>query len=80
MRLEACEQAYGRSQASQQVPVDAYAFGMANAVLNGLSESARQAGLDGTTHDLTYALTRALEIPDAVQRWRKGERLFDTPK
>lgn len=80
VRLEACEQAYGRSQASQQVPVDAYAFVMANAVLNGLSESARQAGLDGTTYDLTYALTRALEIPDAVRRWRKGERLFDTPK
>jgi len=80
VRLEACEQAYGRSQASQQVPVDAYAFVMANAVLNGLSESARQAGLDGTTYDLTYALTRVLEIPDAVQRWRKGERLFDTPK
>jgi Fe-S-cluster containining protein len=80
VRLEACEQAYGRSQSPQPVPVDAYAFVMGNAVLNGLSESATQAGLDGTTYDLTYALARALEIPDAVQRWRKGERLFDTPK
>jgi len=50
------------------VPVDAYAFVMGNAVLNGLSESATQAGLDGTTYDLTYALARALEITDAVQR------------
>jgi Fe-S-cluster containining protein len=78
VRLEACEQAYGRSQSSQQVPVDAYAFVMGNAVLNGLSESAAQAGLDGTTYDLTYALARVLEIPDAVQRWRNGERLFET--
>ena len=80
VRLEACEQAYGRSQSPQRVPVDAYAFVMGNAVLNGLSESATQAGLDGTTYDLTYALARALEIPDAVQRWWKGERLFDTPQ
>jgi hypothetical protein len=80
VRLAACEQAYGRSQSSQQVPVDAYAFVMGNAVLTGLSESATQAGLDGTTYDLTWALARALEIPDAVQRWRKGERLFDTSK
>ncbi len=80
VRLEACEQAYGRSQSSQQVPVDAYAFVMGNAVLTGLSESATQAVFDGTTYDLTWALARALEIPDAVQRWRKGERLFDTPK
>lgn len=78
VRLEACEQAYGRSQSAQQVPVDAYAFVMGNAVLNGLSESAAQAGLDGTSYDLTYALARALEIPDAVQRWRNGDRLFGT--
>jgi len=78
VRLEACEQGYGHSQSSQPVPVDAYAFAMGNAVLNGLSESATQTGLDGTTHDLTSALARALEIPDAIQRWRKGERLFET--
>jgi hypothetical protein len=53
--------------------VDTYAFIVGNAVLNGLSDSATQAGLDGGSYDLTYALGRALEMPDAVQRWRNGE-------
>jgi hypothetical protein len=51
---------------------------MGNAVLNGLGDSATHAGLDGASYDLTFALARALEIPDVVQRWRDGERLFDT--
>jgi hypothetical protein len=62
-----------------QVPVDAYAFVMGNAVLNGLSDGATHAGVDGDSYDLTDALARALEIPDVVQRWRNGERLFEAP-
>ena len=76
LRREACEEAYGPGQSPSRVPADAYAFVMGNAVLNGLSDSATQAGLDGTAYDLTSALARALEIPDVVQRWRNGERLF----
>ncbi len=60
-----------------QVPVDAYAFIMGNAVLNGLSDSITHAELDGACYELTHALARALETPDAVRRWRNGERLFD---
>jgi hypothetical protein len=74
---EACEQAYGHSQATGQIPADAYAYVMGNAVLNGLNDSVAQAGLDGASYDLTPALARALGIPDAVKRWRNGERLFD---
>jgi hypothetical protein len=77
LRRESCEQAYGPGQSLNQVPVDAYAFVMGNAVLNGLSESATHAELDGAAYDLTHALARALETPDVVQRWRNGERLFD---
>jgi hypothetical protein len=77
VRLEACEQAYGHSQSTKQVPVDAYAFVMGNAVLNGLSDSTSHAGLDGASYDLTRALSRALDMPDVVQRWSNGERLFD---
>lgn len=80
LRREACEQAYGPGQSLSQVPVDAYAFVMGNAVLNGLSESATHAGLDGVSYDLTYALARALEVPDVVERWRNGERLFDASR
>ena len=77
LRREACEQAYGPDQSLGQVPVDAHAFVIGNAVLNGLSESATHAGLDGGSYDLTFALARVLEIPDVVQRWGNGERLFD---
>ncbi len=77
LRREACEQAYGPGQSPSQVPADAYAFVMGNAVLNGLSDRATHAGLDGAAYDLTSALARALEMPDLVQRWRSGERLFE---
>jgi hypothetical protein len=77
LRREDCEQAYGPGQSPSQVPVDAYAFVMGNAVLNGLSDSIAHAGLDGTSYNLTSALARALEMPNVRQRWRDGERLFE---
>lgn len=77
VRLEPCERAYGHSQSTDQVPVDAYAFVMGNAVLNGLSDSATHIGLDGGSYDLTHALVQVLDTPDVVQRWHNGERLFD---
>lgn len=75
LRREDCEQAYGPGQSPSQVPVDAYAFVVGNAVLNGLSDSVTHAGLDGTSYDLTSALARVLETPNVMQRWRNGERL-----
>jgi len=78
LRRDVCEQAYGHSQSSVQIPADAYAFMMGNAVLSGLRDSTIGAGLDGRTYDLTEALIQVLDMPDAVQRWRDGERLFVT--
>lgn len=78
LRREDCEQAYGHSQSTKQVPADAYALIMGNAVLNGLSDSAAHAGLDGASYELNQALARALDTPDADQRWRNGEQVFDT--
>ncbi len=77
VRLEACEQAYGQSQATTKVPVDTFAFVMGNAVLNGLSDATRNAKLDGGAYELNAALLRALDLSDATLRWRNGERLFD---
>lgn len=80
LRREDCEQAYGPGQSPSQVPVDAYAFVMGNAVLNGLSDSVTHGGLDGTSYDLTSALARALEVPDVMRRWRNGEQLFEASR
>jgi hypothetical protein len=77
LRRDVCEQAYGHSQSSVQIPADAYAFLMGNAVLSGLRDSVASAGLDSRTYDLTEALLQILEQPDAIQRWRNGERLFE---
>ncbi len=77
LRREVCEQSYGHGQSSESIPADAYAFVMGNAVLNGFSDGVKQAGLDGGSYDLSAALMRVLDLPDAVQRWRAGERLFD---
>ena len=77
VRLEACEQAYGQSETTTEVPVDTFAFVMGNAVLNGLSDATQHAELDGGAYELNAALLRALDLPDATLRWRNGERLFD---
>ncbi len=79
LRREACEHAYGYSPSIGQVPADTYAFLMGNAVLNGLSDGVKAIKLDGGSYDLSYALARVLDIPDAVQRWRNGEQLFAEP-
>jgi len=78
LRRDVCEQAYGHSPSPPQIPADAYAFMMGNAVLSGLSDGATRVGLDGRTYDLTEALMQVLDMPDAVQRWRNGERIFAT--
>lgn len=80
LRRDVCEQAYGHSLSPPQIPADAYAFMMGNAVLSGLCDSATCAGLDGRTYDLTEALLQVLDIPGAVQRWRNGERIVAVPK
>ncbi|MBI3757800.1 MAG: YkgJ family cysteine cluster protein [Deltaproteobacteria bacterium] len=76
LRREACEQAYGHDSLIGQVPADAYAFLMGNAVLNGLSDGVKHVKLDGGSYDLSFALAQVLDMPDVVQRWRTGEQLF----
>lgn len=77
LRRDVCEHAYGHSQSSVQIPADAYAFMMGNAVLSGLRDSVTHAGLEGRTYDLTETLLQVLDKPDAMERWRNGERLIE---
>ncbi|MBM4259481.1 MAG: hypothetical protein FJ147_26725 [Deltaproteobacteria bacterium] len=65
LRRDVCEQAYGHSQSSVQIPADAYAHMMGNAVFSGLRDSVTHAGLDGRTYDLTEALLQVLDVPEA---------------
>ena len=44
--------------------------------LVGVREGLRGAGLDDGLYEMHSALVRALEIPDAAERWGRGEKLF----
>ena len=45
-------------------------------VLDGLRAGVTQAGLRGETVELAAALRIALEMPDAIERWLRGEPVF----
>ncbi len=77
LRLTACEHAYGHSPSAQQVPIDAHAFVMGNAVLNGFIDSLTKAGLDGSHYELCQALAQTLEQSDGAQRWQRGEQVVN---
>lgn len=46
--------------------------------LAGLRDSLRKAGLDDGLYEMHSALARALEVPDAAERWARGENVFAT--
>ena len=44
----------------------------------GLSQGLTNAGLDGRQYELNRALVKALSVPDAGERWLRGEAVFET--
>lgn len=42
----------------------------------GFTRALRSAGLDATVYELNSALAKALEVPDAAERWARGESIF----
>ncbi len=71
----ACEVGFYNAQAAV-VPVDPYAFDAGGSVQTGLGAGAVQAGLDGAQYELHSAVSQALEITDAADRWVGGEPVF----
>ncbi len=45
-------------------------------VEQGLTRALKSAGLDDQRYELNSALVKALDTPDAAQRWARGENLF----
>ncbi len=45
----------------------------------GLIQALKSAGLDSNIYELNSALAKALETPDAADRWARGEKVFQTP-
>jgi uncharacterized protein len=72
---EACEVGF-HDPRTPVVPVDPYAFEAGMGVQEGLYDGVKQAGLDGARYELHSAILRALEVPDAAERWINGENVF----
>lgn len=43
----------------------------------GLSQGLTKAGLDGRSYELNRALIQVLDVPDAAERWLRGEPVFE---
>jgi hypothetical protein len=48
----------------------------AQAAGHGLTRAAAALGLESASYELEAAILRALETPDAAERWARGERIF----
>lgn len=72
---EACEAA--SRQPGDPIPLDRPAKVWMMGVSGGLQRALARAKLDANLYELNSAVLRALETPDAVGRWLRGEDVFD---
>ena len=74
---EACETALRRQgDTDGQVPLDLPAKVWAMGVSAALQRAFSGAGLDSNLYELNSAVLQALECPDALRRWLRGEDVF----
>ena len=71
-----CEAAFAADPVTAEVAIDAMVHTMGRGAQAGLSLGASQSGVDGNTYELHSALLRALDTPDAEERWARGEDVF----
>ncbi len=72
----ACEQEFRREFGREPIPVDRFAMLVGLAASAGLAEHCGAAGLDGQFYELSHALLRILDEPDAARRWAEREPVF----
>lgn len=71
-----CEEIFHGDPVTMIPPIDTCAYEAAWDVARGTAEGLRPARLDGNTYELHSILRRALETPEALQRWLQGEDIF----
>ena len=71
-----CEAAFAADPVTANVTIDAIVHTTGRGVQTGLCIGAIRSGLDGRTYELPGALLRALDTPDAEERWARGEDVF----
>lgn len=58
------------------IPVHEGVLSATSGVSYGLLDATEALGLDAARYELASAVLRALEVPDATERWLRGERVF----
>jgi len=71
-----CEAAFAADPVTANVTIDAMVHTVGRGAQAGLCLGAGHSGLDGRTYELHGALLRALDTPDAEERWARGEDVF----
>jgi len=69
-----CEEAF--TDKGDRVRVHAGVRELAAGVIYGLVLASKELGLEWGRHEIEAAVLRALETPDAAERWVRGERVF----
>ncbi|MBI1900657.1 MAG: hypothetical protein HYS13_06045 [Planctomycetia bacterium] len=77
-RCPECRGEGGACGADQERPDAAFAVEVGQGVSDGLRQGLAAAGWDGQLYELNTALVRALDLPDATDRWARGEPVFES--
>lgn len=72
-----CDAALAAGEPGHSGPMDHVAFAAASGVSEGLRQATRAAGLESAHYEFHGALLRAMQQPDAAERWANGEPVFE---
>jgi Fe-S-cluster containining protein len=74
---DACEHIFEQGDPVTMLPpLDMQAYDAVWEVARGMSNGLKQARLDSNSYELHSVLLRAIEVPDAVQRWLQRDDVF----
>lgn len=71
-----CEAAFAADPVTANVTIDAIVHTTGRGAQRGLCVGTFRLGLGAKTYELHSALLRALDTPDAEERWARGEDVF----
>ena len=71
-----CERAFEQALVAWDLPIEITQYTVGRHVKSGLMAGALAVGLDPGPYELAVGLSIALELPDAEERWLRGEAVF----
>jgi Fe-S-cluster containining protein len=74
--VNSCKQCFDEPE-RDYVEMDNFALSVGLGIIDGMLSACIEKHRDGLMYEFHSALLRALEVPDASERWQRGERVFD---